>query len=600
MQPFNKPLYFITTPMKKKSTSQPVRRSLGEGGFFNLRGLIGLFIVMTGVFLALLAMANPSGPRLVRASAGSAQINDRRGQPARTINPLPPAGNVQEEWVARYNGPGNDYDFALAIAVDESGNVYVTGWTTGSGPPVCGDGVEHRPCYEYATIKYDTSGEKQWIARYSGPGNGDDLAAAIAVDGSGNVYVTGRSFSSGTDFDYATIKYDASGTEQWVTRYNGPGNAFDSATAIVVDESGNVYVTGWSTGSGAGFDYATIKYDAAGSKQWTARYGGPGNADDIAVAIAVDGKGNAFVTGYSAGSDESRDYATTKYDASGTEQWVARYAGPGNADDYANAIATDDLGNVYVTGASGPPAAGDYLTIKYDASGTEQWVATYDGPGNADDVSKRIAVDWSGSVYVTGWSMGRPDPLPYGAYDYATIKYDSSGVEEWAARYNGSGDANDGAEAIAVDGSSNVYVTGVTTIPVPLGLQGVYGTIKYNASGREQWVALHSNPDNTFDTALAMAIDGSGSVYVTGVSLYLDTQYDYVTIKYSQPTATPTPTPTTTPAPTVTPTPTATVTPTPTVTPTATPIPTGTPSPRPTPTPRARPSPLPRPTPLRA
>jgi hypothetical protein len=98
------------------------------------------------------------------------------------------------------------------------------------------------------------------VRRYNGPGNYEDLAAAIVVDGSGNVYVTGWSAGSGTDDDYATIKYGPDGNELWVRRYDGPTNSGDGASAISVDGSGNVYVTGRSIGSGTEHDYATIKY----------------------------------------------------------------------------------------------------------------------------------------------------------------------------------------------------------------------------------------------------------------------------------------------------------------------------------------------------
>ena len=81
------------------------------------------------------------------------------------------------------------------------------------------------------------------MARYNGPGNADDHAAAIAVDDSGDVYVTGSSNLPGTSYDYATVKYNSSGTQQWVTRYNGPVNGGDYGNAIAVDSSGNVYVT---------------------------------------------------------------------------------------------------------------------------------------------------------------------------------------------------------------------------------------------------------------------------------------------------------------------------------------------------------------------
>jgi hypothetical protein len=156
----------------------------------------------------------------------------------------------QQQWVARYNGPGNSDDGANAIAIDESGNSYVTGSSHDLNT-----NYEH-----YVTIKYNSAGDEQWSARYSGPENGDNLAIAIAVDGPGNVYVTGASSGLGTDWDYATVKYNTSGTEEWVARYNGPGNFVDTAYGIGVDALGNVYVAGTSVGSGTNTDYATIKY----------------------------------------------------------------------------------------------------------------------------------------------------------------------------------------------------------------------------------------------------------------------------------------------------------------------------------------------------
>src|SRR6266536_2483516 len=261
--------------------------------------------------------------------------------------------------------------------------------------------------------------QEAWVARYNGPGNLDDGGHAIAGDSSGNVYVTGGSHGSGTDLDYATIKYTSAGQQQWVARYNGPGNGEDDAVAIAVDSSGNVYVTGQSLGLGTGlFDYATIKYDSAGQEQWVARYSLP--ASDLAVAIAVDGSGNVYVTGRSTGLGTFPDYATVKYDSAGQEQWVARYNGPGNGGDFANGIAVDASGNVYVTGGSDDSDGYlDYATVKYNSAGQEQWVARYNGPGNGnEEVANTMVVDGSGNVYVTGASPGRGTGC-----DYATVKY---------------------------------------------------------------------------------------------------------------------------------------------------------------------------------
>jgi hypothetical protein len=125
-----------------------------------------------------------------------------------------------------------------------SGNVYVTGASARTTSPDS----------EYATVKYDSAEQQQWVARYSGPGNLDDEPHAIAVDSSGNVYVTEESVGLNTDYGYATIKYDSYGHEQRVARYNGPGNYHDVATAIAVDCSGNVYVTGSSANIGSSTD----------------------------------------------------------------------------------------------------------------------------------------------------------------------------------------------------------------------------------------------------------------------------------------------------------------------------------------------------------
>jgi len=252
------------------------------------------------------------------------------------------------------------------------------------------------PCIALAQVT------EEWVARYDGAGDGwsGDVASAIAVDNSGNVFVTGRSDGSGTEVDYATIKYNSAGVEQWVTRYNGPVNGDDKASAIAVDKSGNVYVTGVSVGSGMNVDYTTIKYDSLGAERWVARYNGMGNYADVAYSIAADKSGNVYVTGISYGGFSNYDYATIKYNSAGVEQWIARYNGPKNSIDGASSLALDNSGNIYVTGCStawndslDPNSSYDfdYATIMYNSAGLEQWVARYNGPGNDDDIAKRTS-----------------------------------------------------------------------------------------------------------------------------------------------------------------------------------------------------------------
>ena len=163
------------------------------------------------------------------------------------------------------------------------------------------------------TLTHAESAAPAWVQRYNGPGNGADEAKAVAVDGSNNVIVTGYSAGSGGDADYATIKYSSAGVPLWTNRYNGPGNSDDVAYAVAVDGSNNVVVTGYSIGSGSSYDYATIKYSSLGVPLWTNRYNGPGNDTDFAYALAVDSSNNVIVTGYSVGSAGDSDYATIKY-----------------------------------------------------------------------------------------------------------------------------------------------------------------------------------------------------------------------------------------------------------------------------------------------
>jgi hypothetical protein len=463
---------------------------------------------------------------------------------------------VNQEWVQTYNGSGNGLDVAFSIVTDNTGNVYVTGNSPGD-----------TSANDITTIKYNSTGQQQWVQRYNGPGNSDDGTNgtnAIAVDTSGNVYVTG--WSAGTEnTDYVVIKYNSNGEQQWAQRYNGPGNGYDAPYGVVLDGSGNVYVTGSSTGDGTGSDYTTIKYNNDGVQQWVKSYNGSGNGYDVALSLTVDVSNNVYITGLSTAENGLGDCVTIKYDTNGNEQWAKVYDGPASGNDYGNSISVDGSGNVYVTGSSvGTQTGGDYLTIKYDSSGQQLWASTYSSAGNNVDEGRSIGLDGSGNVYVTGvlaYSEGKASTDNWG-----TIKYNSSGAEQWVRVYDGPAHTADEAFSIAVDVTGNSYVVGYG--------HGITSgsdltSIKYDTDGLDQWVQAYDGPLHGTDSGFDITLDTQGNVYVVGAS-GLDVAIDYATIKYSQgPGATPTPT----------------ITPTPT------------PTPRPTPVPRSRPTPHPRPIP---
>jgi plastocyanin len=423
---------------------------------------------------------------------------------------LPALADVDTAWVRRYNGPGNSSDVANAIAVDDSGNIYVTGSSVGSGT------------YEdYATIKYYPNGDTAWVRRYNGPGDSTDVAQSIAVDDFGHVYLTGWSYGSGTYSDYATIKYYSNGDTAWVRRYNGSWNDWDEAVAIALDDSGCVYVTGLSWGGSA--NYLTIKYYSNGDTAWVRGYNW---YQDYAHAMSVDGSGCVYVTGEALLQSPLDFYwlVTVKYHPNGETAWARMYVKCIYGE---TAVAVDDLGKVYVTGGGGGPWTDcDYITIKYYANGDIAWVKWYDGLEEGNDYASCIAVDSSGNIYVSGQSWrGETE------YDYATIKYYPNGDTAWVRRYNGPENHWDWANAIAVDGSGNVYVTGRSEGSATL---SYYATIKYDSSGNELWVEKYNGPGNGLDEACAITVDGSDNVYVTGYSFGNGTERDFATIKYVQ------------------------------------------------------------------
>jgi hypothetical protein len=421
-----------------------------------------------------------------------------------------------QEWVSRYAGAGSGSDRATAIGFDDAGNVYVTGQSVNGAAGI-----------DYVTVKYDASGVEQWVRFYNGPGNGEDFPNAIAVDNAGNSYVTGASRRAGAfnppEFatDIATVKYDTDGNEQWVARYDGGVNAWDEGMAIVVNDAGLVYVTGRSNNSPIwfDFDYVTINYDAAGAERWATRFNGGGDDWDQPNSIAIDDESNVYVTGLSEKQlgTAFMDYATIKYNSAGVQQWVTLYNGTGNNSDEGSDVAVDAAGNVYVTGLSATSTGQnwEFATVKYDAAGVQQWFRTYNNTGASPDVARFIALGSDASVHVSG-----PSTL-----DYATVKYDTNGNEQWVRRL-GSGAVDDIPGALGVDAAGSVYVTGWSA--------GNYATVKYDAAGIQQWVATFNGPALAQDSASAMAVDPSGTIYVTGYSTGMGTGADYATIKYTQ------------------------------------------------------------------
>ena len=205
------------------------------------------------------------------------------------VNVLPSIAQINIQWASRYTSAGNNIDQATDLDRDTSGNVIVTGnsWNGTS--------------FDIVTIKYDPVGNQLWLASFNGAANGYDNGRAVDVDDAGNVYVTGFTEGTGSNYNVITIKYDASGAQQWAVTYNGSASGYDEGYDIMTDNSGNVYVTGSAEVTSAASNYVTIKYNAAGVQQWATTYNNTGANPDQAYSMDMDAAGNVYVTGYSWG-----------------------------------------------------------------------------------------------------------------------------------------------------------------------------------------------------------------------------------------------------------------------------------------------------------
>ncbi|MGA9115774.1 MAG: SBBP repeat-containing protein, partial [Bacteroidota bacterium] len=316
---------------------------------------------------------------------------------------------------------------ALDITVDYSGNAYVTGESFGPGSSA-----------DWATLKYSTSGGERWVERFDGFTSLYDAPAAIVLGPSSAVCITGHSQSADSSSDFLTLRYTSDGTLEWSARYDGPAGLHDAAVSLAADLQGYVYVTGTSRGLLTGDDIAAIRYNASGEEEWVVRYDGASHGDDRAAGIAVDGSGNVFVAGTTTGPGGGTDYVTLKYGSAGNLLWTKIYDGAGLSD-RAAAVAVDAAGSVIVTGSSeGAGTQTDFATVKYTAAGVQQWAVRYNGSADSTDSPAGLAVDVQRNVIVAGTGV---DSLS--GSDYVTIKYNQHGTRLWEARYNGPGGGDD-------------------------------------------------------------------------------------------------------------------------------------------------------------
>ena len=428
-------------------------------------------------------------------------------------------------WTQQYAGfgPGNGFsNQAQAIAMTPDSVVVVTGWSVGS------DGSR-----DVVTLAYvRRTGADAWRDRWWGP-FGDQEGRAIAIDDSGNVFVAGTDCQTPADTNFLTIKFARNGTTLWRRVHTNPG--MDAAAALVPDQRGGVFVTGYSNVTGnTNADFLTIHYDAAGSERWVSRLNGVGNWNDRPTAMTMNDSGYLYVTGYSwVGAAHQYDYLTVKLDTlHGDTVWTRYYDGSASVapkDDRAYAIVLDDSQHVYVTGQAGEQGTWyDGTTVKYTSAGTVVWVNRFDPGNNGTDGATHIGIDAHFNVYCGGWTWDAND-WP----DYLVYRINQQGgatSNPWFRTYDGGVEDEDTLTAMVVDRQGNVYASGGSYV-YSGDLDMV--TFKYDAQGQKLWTASYLNPDQEDDIPNAAAMDEYGDLYLTGTT-YDTPNQRYLTIKYTE------------------------------------------------------------------
>ena len=413
---------------------------------------------------------------------------------------------------------------------------------------------------------------QEWAANYDhslGDDNPDE-ALDVALDAVGNAFVTGRSLRSTTtwDWDYATVKYDPTGTQLWVMRHNSPGNGNDEARAITLDAAGNAYVTGCY-----GSQVLTIKYDGqTGTVLWSQTSEVDGCGHDIEldfteglVLVTGESNGNVLTICYNnhlggtpnwwdasvAGSAETlapsgawlyavghtpapdADYLTVQYDINfGTVNWNRSWGGSQEVSDYAHDVDVLSNGDCVLTGECRNLGTDwDAATISYSGTGSLLWWQVWNNSGSSRDKALALKLDTVDNVYVCGYT----DPGITGK-DALLLRYSgSTGALLWWTSWDGSGNLDDVAQDVETGSNLEAYIAGYTRNTAG---DDDFLCARLSPVASMDWVQIYSGPGtgNQDDQAARVAVNAQQRVALTGFADHGqgDTDRDYQTLCYSQ------------------------------------------------------------------
>lgn len=394
--------------------------------------------------------------------------------------------SLQLEWVKTFEMPDSEMDNAVDMVIDEEGYVYATGVRGG----VWGG-------YEILTIKYSPEGEEEWLKIYKGKDSVWAEPVGIGLDEYGNVYVCGTELSSRAAgryrSNYLIISYDKAGNKNWTANYTP--TRWAEARSMEVDKEGNVFITGinFQDSTSAKREFLTVKFNSRGQIGWIQKYNESNISDDQAINVKVDNSGSVYINGYS--QSPQITMTTLKYSEEGIVQWVRKkdsnqglllgidherniFSGRSQIVKYNSQgeeiwtamrdgvwlysyfwdINFEKSGAIYLTGeVEYEDAFSRFTTLKFADNGEFVWESVIGKSGGEYGRSYSLAIDSSGNIYAGGTISSNEG-------DILIVKYSAEGEIQYEKRYNSPWNYEDYAQKILLDGKGNLYIWGVSYI----------------------------------------------------------------------------------------------------------------------------------------
>ncbi|HNW81731.1 MAG TPA: SBBP repeat-containing protein, partial [bacterium] len=365
-------------------------------------------------------------------------------------------------------GTGGD-DAGRSVAVDTAGNIFVVGQTEGAI-----DGNTNFGGIDIFLTKFNSDGSFAWTKQW---GTSEiDVGVSVAVDGLGNIFVSGYTdgdldgnLNDGS-VDIFLTKFYSDGSFAWTKQWGTSGQEYGQSVAV--DNSGNIFVTGYTDGdldgntNAGSSDIFLTKLKSDGSFEWTQQWGTI--KFDTGNSLLVDSSGNIFITGHTSGTFDGNTDSTgigvflTKLSDNGSVIWTKQWGTGEN--DYGESVSIDSFGNIFVAGHTNGDVDGYNIVsrmflTKLNSDGSEVWIKVWGS--NGDDEVSCLTIDSSGNIFVAGYAEGAFDGnTNAGGYDIFLTKLNSDRTVSWTDQWGTIED--DYGQSVAVDNFDNVFVVGYT------------------------------------------------------------------------------------------------------------------------------------------